>query len=147
MEEDFSEFLYTKGFNRFEWNYFQDYAPIQAISLIGQYSEQTFEKVMQNVNYLAFRNENQIISYRFKKSEIIKITVISFENTNLDFTKEIPLAKNENATPFSVKLSKEVKPYKKDREKTIFELIELGYIATDDKLHDSLKNFRKVTLN
>lgn len=147
MEEDFSDFLYSKGFNRFEWNYFQDYAPIQAINLIGQYSEQTFEKVMQNVDYLAFRKEDQIISYRFKESELVKITVKSFKNTNLDFTQEIPYATIEDKSFLGIKFSKEIKAYEKDRERTIFELIELGYLATDDKLHDSLKNLRKVTLN
>lgn len=147
LEDDFSEFLYRRGFNQYDWNFLQDHAPIQAIDLIGQYSDITFEKVMQAVEYLAYRNEHEIISYRCNESELIKITVQSLHNNDLDFTRDNPFKYSKNGCLIGCKFFKEVSNYKLNREKTIFGLIEEGYIATDDKLHDSLKHLKRSYLN
>ncbi len=147
MEDDFSEYLYSKGFNRYEWNFFQDYAPIQAIKMIGQYSDIAFEKVMQNIQFLSHREKNEVISYNFKSFEFEKITISILNNSFFDFRKELP--KNYELSNFHLGCSytKVVEPCAKSREKTIFELIERGFMASDNKLHVTLKSLRKASLN
>lgn len=147
MREDFSEFLYTEGFSGYDWKILQDQHSEQAVDMLSRYSEHTFEKVMQSVQYLEYRNQNQLIAYKCLDDDISAIGIKAPEKLQFDFTSIQSLEVLEQNFWSGFKCFKEVRPYIQNREEEVFQLIEAGhYVSTKENYH-YLESLRLLNQN
>ena len=145
LTEDFIEFLYLKGINKFEWKLLLDYSSAEALNILGNYSEMTFEKVMRTVNFLEYRTTNTLELINCTNRKIISIFLELPLKSNLNFLKIDSVDKLQATTSLS---SKQIsKRYFYSREKDIFNLIESGYKVVDKKMFGYLDITRKSQLN
>ncbi|MFT5667421.1 MAG: hypothetical protein ACI9DK_001615 [Vicingaceae bacterium] len=145
LTEDFIEFLYLRGINKFEWKLLLDYSSAEALNILGNYSEMTFEKVMRTVNFLEYRTTNTLELINCTDRKIISIFLELPLKSNLNFLKIDSVDKLQATTSLS---SKQIsKRYFYSREKDIFNLIESGYKVVDKKMFSYLDITRKSQLN
>lgn len=143
LSDDFNEFLYQEGINSFEWSVLQDQQSMEALNLLGKYSDLTFEKVLQDIQYLGYKKKGEIASFKCQADKMVIIRLKSVGKTELNFNdlNELEVLKQKNLLTF--KCSKTVNRYAENRESDIFKLIEFGCFATDQKLFNSLSIIRK----
>lgn len=147
MHIDFSNFLYEHGYSRFEWRVLQDQHSEFAIGLLDQYSDQTFQKVMKEIRYLEYRKPKQLVNYHCKEEAIEIIGLELPEQSTLDFTNQACI-KNINQKQLNVCRSfKKVKPYEKDREYEVFQLIESGRYVVSANNFEFIKDLRDSVQN
>lgn|GEM_PF-1024172 len=147
MQMDFQEFLYKLGYSRFEWKVLQDQHSEYAINLLDKYSDQTFQKVMKDIHYLEFRKPKQLINYHCKEKNIEIIGLELSENSPIDFTQKQSIS-NLNQRQINVCRSfKKIRPYKKDREYEVFQLIESGRYVVNEHNFKLVKELRSSSEN
>ena len=147
LQEDFSEFLYKRGLNKFEWNVLQDQESNNAFRILSSFSDETFEKVLKDIKFLEFRSKNRIQSIKCQAKKMVILKLTSKLNQAIDFTDRncIRSLEKESLVPYSC--SKEVKYYEQEREKEIFSLIESGCYSVNSSLFISLNTSRKAIQN
>ena len=147
LEADFSDFLHDQGFNYYEWKVLQDQDSYVASTLLKEYSDLTFDKVMREIDCLQFRTTKTIRTIYFKVNHYVEIDVIKENNSSLDFTQPSSqdLFDKNIFEPFRIK--KSIHHYEGVREEKIFNLIENGYyvVPKDTFLH--INNLRKIQQN
>lgn len=142
LETDFSDFLYDHGFNHFEWNVLQDQNSREAQNLLKTYSDQTFEKVMKEIDFLQLRKPNLIRTIQFKAVEYVCIDVRQTSELQFDFTKleNVHFIPNNFFTP--IRIRKSTHTYEKPRENEIFERIESGYYQVSSEAYFKMDQIR-----
>ena len=111
MQEDFSDFLYTQGFSRFDWRVLQDQHSEQAVNLLGEYSDQTFDKVMQSIEYLEYRTPKVLYAYHCQKEQMEIIGLQAPTSSELDFTSMLSLDETNCSEIMAYKSFVHLKPY------------------------------------
>lgn len=145
FNDDFLDFLYANGINRFEWRLLLDYSSDEALKILGTYSEQTFEKVMKTVNFLERRTNSTLEIINCTKNQMVSIFLEVPSTSNIDLL-EFDSSYKPNIVN-SLKSSKLISNYVKSREKDIFTLIESGYKVVDKMLFTQLSDLRLSQLN
>ncbi|MDB9964044.1 DUF6495 family protein [Vicingaceae bacterium] len=145
FDEDFSEFLYTKRINRFEWRLLLDYSSNDALIILAKYSEQTFEKVMKTVYFLERRTISTLELISCANEEMISILLELPAKSHINFLKFDPIKEIGGINHFrSAQVSSN---YHISREKDIFTLIESGYKVVNGRLYNQIESLRKTQLN
>ena len=145
FNEDFSEFLYSRGINRFEWRLLLDYSSDEALNILGKYSEQTFEKVMKTVRFLERRTISTIELISCSEEEMVSILLVLQTRSKIKLLEISSLKRMTNINIFhSSQISSK---YLKSREKDIFTLIESGYKVVSNELFNHVQSLRKTQLN
>lgn len=147
MQVDFSNYLYKQGFSRYEWRILQEQHSEFAISLLHQYSDHAFQKVMEDIHYLEYRKPKKLIYYHCKSKTIEIIGIEVSEQSHLDFTNETTIDKIEENQLNICHSFKKVKPYEKDREYEVFQLIESGRYVVNEENFKLINNLRKAVQN
>lgn len=143
--DDFIEFLYSRGINKFEWKLLLDYSSAEALNILGNYSEMTFEKVMKTVHFLEYRTTNTLELIKCTDRETISIFLELPLNSDLNFFKINSVNKLKGITSlFSRRVGRS---YFYSREKDIFNLIESGYKVVNERMFNCLDVTRKSQLN
>lgn len=143
LHDDFSDFLYTEGINRFEWNVLQDQQSRDALSLLGKYSDLTFKKVIEDIQYLSYRSKSELISFKCKPNKMVVIHLKSVGNDQLDLNDESSWQEIKQPGMYTFHCAKTIKPYTEDRESDLFKLMESGCYPTDFQLFQTLNIVRK----
>lgn len=147
MQEDFSDFLYTQGFSRFDWRVLQEQHSEQAVNLLGEYSDQTFDKVMQSIEYLEYRTPKVLYAYHCQKEQMEIIGLQAPTSSELDFTSMLSLDETNCSEIMAYKSFVHLKPYKLEREHELFNMIEKGYYVSDASNFKFLKRLRSAFQN
>ena len=145
FNEDFSEFLYSKGINRFEWRLLLDYSSDDALRILGKYSEQTFEKVMKTIHFLERRTISTIELISCANEEMVSILLELPTKSNINFLKIDSLKEIRNIN--HLRSTQLISKHLKSREKDIFTLIESGYKVVNNRLYNYIDSLRKTQLN
>jgi len=143
LSEDFNEFLYQEGINSFEWNVLQDQQSSDALNLLEKYSDITFERILQDIQYLNYRSDKEIVSFECQTDKMVIIRLKSTGKNNLDLTNFNELSQIQHKGMLTFKCSKSINAYAENRESDIFKLIESGCIASDPRMFKSLSIIRK----
>ncbi len=147
MNEDFSDFLYAEGFSGYDWKVLQDQHSEQALNMLSRYSDETFEKVMQSVKYLEYRSSDQLIAFECLEEDITAIGIKAPQQLQFDFTQIQSLSLVEQNFWSGFKCFKEVRPYIKNREDEVFQLIEAGHFVSSQENYRYLENLRLLNQN
>ena len=134
METEFIRFLATNSIPGPDWEKMKTTQPKRVNSLIEEFSDLVFEKIMLGIEFLEMKVTNDVKVFRCGK-EKIELIGLSVEGAkNIDFTTDQPPAemmaqfKKDGA---QLKLYQAEKPYKGNREKELFAMLEAGCVITN----------------
>lgn len=147
VEDDFSNYLYDHGFNQYEWKVLQDQNSDQALSLLEDYSDLIFDRLVQNVEYLEYRSDKQLRAIEVHKDHMVSIGIQIPEKSNIDLTDISSLSEIEESEEQPYRCFKEVTPYNTDRDHEVFDLIESGCYVVDSSVFEQLSLLRLAFQN
>lgn len=134
MEEDFKHFLIANHVYNEEWIKLNEIKDSRVEELIELFSDVVFEKALGNIKFLEYVNSSGISAFHCNNEEMVLIG-ISSENKEVDFTKHTFEDFKNDLTIFKTN-----KPYVKQREEEIYELLNSGCSIIDED------RFKKIEL-
>lgn len=135
---EFATFLAAQQIDVKEWETIKKEKPEVAEEEMNVFSDVVWDRVLSKANYLEHFSENTINLFRCDPEEIHRIVVkINKEGINLlnldDFNWFV-----DNSQDASIEYFKGQKPYIKERNLEIFDLIEKGSVVADGKLYEAI---------
>jgi len=135
---EFATFLAAQQIDAKEWNDIKKNKVEVAEEEMNVFSDVVWDKVLQKANYLEHFSENSINLFRCDAEEIHRIVVkISKEGINLLISDDYNWFV-DNSQDESIEYFKGQKPYVKERNLEIFDLIEKGSVVSDGKLYEAV---------
>jgi hypothetical protein len=136
MHEEFAIFLATQKIDTDTWQEIKDTKPELVGEQIDLFSDLVWEKVLGKIGYLSNFAGNSLNLFRFD-GELIQRIVIKCDKENFDFSnKENYQWFIDNSKDTSVTYLKGQKPYGKERNLEIFDLIEKGCTMDKGELYE-----------
>ena len=143
LHKEFAQFLATQQIDINEWNEIKRNRPNMADEELNLFSDMVWEDVLDRTNYLEHFSEQTINLFKCNREEIIRI-VVQVDKEDFSFFKDQDYRWFiDNTNDNSIHFFKGMKPYSKERNLELFELIEKGSVISDGKLYESL--FKLIT--
>lgn len=134
LEHEFKQFLIVNEIYDEEWRKLNAEKNEKVGELVIMFSNLVIEKSLKRIQYLEIATSEGINAYHCKDDEI-ELIGISTQQTGIDF---LSLTPNElSTTPLSIFMTS--KKYEKERETTIFEMLNSGCGIIDEKRFGQLK--------
>lgn len=138
LHEEFAKFLAAQQIDVAEWNAIKKSKPEVAEEEMNLFSDVVWEGVLKKVNYLEHFSSDNINLFRYDAENIQRI-VVTATKTDFDFLKETDYNWFvENSKDESIEYFKGQKPYLKERNTEIFDLIEKGSIISKGDLFEGV---------
>ncbi|AOW21987.1 DUF6495 family protein [Urechidicola croceus] len=138
LHEEFAKFLATQQIDAKEWNEIKLNKPKVAEEEMNIFSDMVWEDVLKRTNYLEHFSSNSINLFR-SDAEFIHRIVVEVKKENFNFLKpqDYEWFVN-NSKDDSIDYFKGQKPYLKERNVEIFELIEKGSVISEGELYEAI---------
>jgi hypothetical protein len=138
LHEDFSRFLATQQIDAGEWEEMKSAKPDLAEEEMKVFSDIVWEDVLSKVKFIEHISEQHMNLFQCNSKEIIRVYV-HWKEPGRSFLDADDF-KQFKAHPLddTIEYYKAVKPYETERNKALFELIEMGGQITDGSLYKSL---------
>ena len=147
METEFIRFLATNSIPGPDWEKMKTTQPKRVNSLIEEFSDLVFEKILIGVEFLEMKVKNDVKVFRCGK-EKIELIGLSVEGAkDIDFTKDqssADMMASFKKAGGQLKLYQAEKGYKGNREKELFSMLEAGCVITNGELFTTLEGLRNV---
>ena len=138
LEKEFVHFLASNGIEASDWVKMKAEEIDKAEEFIDQFSDIVLKKVLEKIDFLEKREQNNILFFKFTDSCMETIGLM-IDDQSLDLRDDEVIA--QLATKASnVKTFKSSTNYTKEREDEIFSLTQAGSIISDGKIFNLLKN-------
>lgn len=138
LKDEFIQFLASNTITGEDWKNLKEEEPEKAEKLIDIFSDIVMEKSLSNVRFLEKREPNNILLFHAKETEI-ELIGISIDSRHHDLTNEKDLESlMQNASDIETKMLKSSKPYIKNREDEVFEMLQNGCLITNSTLFTNL---------
>ena len=135
---EFATFLAAQQIDVKEWDEIKVTKPKVAEEEMNVFSDVVWDKVLGKANYLEHFSENSINLFRCDAELINRIVVkVNKEGINLLNPEDYNWF-FDNSNDKSIEYFKGQKPYSKERNLEIFELIEKGSVVSDGKLYEAV---------
>jgi hypothetical protein len=139
LSDEFAEFLATQQIDVKEWEIIKKDNPSLADEELNIFSDIVWEDVLNKTEFLVHNSEKHINLFKCNSKEIIRIS-IQLKGLNKNFLKSEDYQWFlKNPLHDGIDYFKAVKKYSKDRNKEIFELIEMGCELTKGDLFNEIK--------
>ncbi len=138
MHKEFAKFLATQKIDADKWQEIKDTNPELVQEQLDLFSDLVWEKVLNNVKYIDFVAPKQLDLFRANPETINRI-VIKINKPDFDFrNKKDYQWFIDNSTDKSFTYLKGEKPYTKERNKELFDMLLKGSYISDGKLFESV---------
>lgn len=138
LEKEFISFLASAQITGSDWEKMKKEEFAKAEELIDVFSDLVYEKVMNKIQYLEYRDEKSMNIFHFTTDKIILIGLRVKENSEMDLTAEDIFNQWNESAVKSVNIIKTEKGYTRDRGEEAFELLQNGCFITDDKVFNEI---------
>lgn len=138
LEKEFINFLILNGIDAHDWLRIKNEDIASAENMIEQFSDMVFERIMSKVDFLEFREEKEIKIFQCLRDKMVLVAMIAPSSDEVNFTDSAFIQTAAQNPPGSLKVYTLVKPYSKQREVELFEMINSGCTITDGKLFKTL---------
>ncbi len=135
MHEEFALFLASQSIDKKEWEQLKKEKPQIAEDEMNVFSDVVWDNVLTKVEYLEHFSENSVNLFKCYQEEISRVVVKVDKNKNL-LEQEGYEWLLKNPMDNSVEFLKGLKPYGKERNIEIFDLIEKGSNICKGKLYE-----------
>jgi len=133
LESEFKQFLISNNVYTEEWEELNKKKAKKVQELVEMFSDIVLDKALKNIKYLEHVTLNDIKSFKCDATEMVLIGIAS-KNKNVDFTKDT-LAD----FPYDLDIFKTSKPYHKERELEVFELLQSGCYLIDEERFNKIE--------
>lgn len=131
FDEDFKHFLITNGVSNEEWEELNAKKDQKAIDLVGVFSDTVFQKVMEKIKVIELRAKGSLMVFNCGKDQIELIAISAkTDSTTVDFSSTELIHQSLSNHASELQFFKQTKPYQKDREREVFEMIEKGCLPS-----------------
>ena len=128
LEEEFKHFLITNNVYTEEWEMLNKKQDPRVQELVTLFSDIVLDKALKSIKYLEHITPQDIKSFKCEADKMVLIGIAS-KNQNIDFTKDVLSNFKDELDIF-----KTTKPYQKERELEVFDLLQSGCsIITEDR--------------
>ena len=134
LEHEFKQFLIVNEIYDEEWRKLNTEKSEKVDELVIMFSNLVIEKSLKRIQYLEIATSEGINAYYCKEDEI-ELIGISTQQTGIDFLSLTP--DELSTTPLSIFMTS--KKYEKERETTIFGMLNSGCGIIDEKRFVQLK--------
>ena len=138
LNEEFATFLAAQQVDAKEWNEIKSSKPEMAEEEMNIFSDLVWEKVLTKTQYLEHFSSDSINLFRCDAENIQRI-VVKVSKPNFDFLKKEDYEWFvDNSNDDTIDYFKGQKPYLKDRNVEIFDLIEKGSSIAKGELYEAV---------
>jgi hypothetical protein len=131
LEDDFKQFLIVNEVHDDEWREMNKKDSEKALSLVRLFSDTVLQKVYEKVNFIEHRSPNACMVFKLGEDKMDLISIASSgEKTDLSTPESIHEALVK--MPEKLQFFRSTKPYIKDREMEIHEMIEGGCVNSSE---------------
>ncbi|PHR69417.1 MAG: hypothetical protein COA67_10620 [Lutibacter sp.] len=135
---EFATFLAAQQIDVKEWKEIKESKPKVAEDEMNLFSDVVWDKVLEKANYLEHFSKQSINLFRCDAEQIHRIVVkVNKEEINLLNSDDYNWF-FDNSNDESIEYFKGQKPYIKERNLEIFDLIEKGSVVSDGKLYEAV---------
>ncbi len=148
LEPNFVRFLAAQSITGPDWTTIKTVNPARAEELIGQFSDVVIEKTLHNVEYLEYKEKQDIKTFHCDTDKIIMFGLIAEGQTDLDFTSNeqpVEMMNKMQKSGVNLKIYTAQKAYKNnDRMAEIFRMLESGCkISPDGTMFKTLRGLTR----
>ena len=133
LEEEFKHFLITNNVYTEEWVELNKNKDKRVQELVELFSDVVLDKALKNIEYLEHITSQDIKSFKCDENQMTLIGITS-RNVAIDFTKDILSECKDELDIFKTN-----KPYFKQRELEVFELLQSGCSIIDEERFKKLE--------
>ncbi|MGK7391109.1 MAG: DUF6495 family protein [Candidatus Cyclobacteriaceae bacterium M2_1C_046] len=138
LEKEFVEYLVINGITADEWVKIKEDEKEKAERIIELFSDVVFEDILRKARYLDFRSTKEIYSYQCLADKIVMVALTADPQSDIDFSNEGSVKKAMDQSSKLIRIFTTDKPYHKQREVEIFNMLESGCEISDGKLFKTL---------
>ncbi|MEM1320561.1 MAG: DUF6495 family protein [Bacteroidota bacterium] len=146
LEAEFIRFLSANTVTGPDWEQLKAQAPEKAERLISLFSDIVFDKVLQEVKFLTFKTPKDIKVFQCLADKIVLMGMQIEGESPINFTQDQPpqelmarlMQSNARLSVYTAE-----KPYTKEREMELFEMMEGGCLISDGTLFAALQAVKK----
>ena len=143
LDKEFMGFLAKRSITPEEWSHIRIKSQEKAVELIEAFSEQVFEQVLGQVEYLEHKEAKKYRHLHFKKDTYVELGLTADPESDMDFRDPEQLQEFINSVQKSLatKLSvfRKEEKYEKSRTEEIFMYVEAGAKRSDKKAFDLME--------
>ena len=138
LNEEFAVFLSAQSIDVKEWSAIKEEKPELADKELDVFSDFVWEKVLSKANYLEHFSADSLNLFRCNAEDIERIVVkVNKEGVNLLDKKDFNWFL-DNSNDSRIDYLKGKKPYEKERNVDIFDLIKKGSVVTKGVLFEAI---------
>ncbi|MCR9171481.1 MAG: DUF6495 family protein [bacterium] len=131
FEEDLKQFLIVHGVHGEEWAKMNQEHPDEARKLVGLFSDTVLQKVYEKIKFIEHRSKSSCMVFQLKPDSIEMISINAKDDAvDLSTPEGIHEALVRNAAELT--FFKNTKPYSKEREMEIHEMLEQGCVNSSE---------------
>ena len=138
LNVEFAVFLAAQSIDAKQWNKIKKESPDLAGKELNVFSDFVWEKVLNKANYIEHFSKDTINLFKCNEKKIDRIVVkINKKGINLLEDSDFNWFLDNSKDP-SIEYLKGEKPYNKERNIEIFELIQQGGVVSQGKLFEAI---------
>ncbi len=138
LEKEFIHFLASAQITGSDWENMKAQESAKAEELLDVFSDLVYEKVMNRIDYLEYRDQKSLNIFHFTDEKIILRGLRVKEQSKMDLTVGNIFEQWNQESTDSVNLVRSEKKYLLDKGTEVFELLQTGCFITDGKLFELL---------
>ena len=133
LEGEFKQFLISNNVYTEEWEELNKKKDKKVLELVEMFSDIVLGKALKNIKYLEHVTSQDIKSFKCESEQMVLIGIAS-KNKNINFTKDSLADFADDLDIF-----KTAKPYHKERDLEVFELLNSGCSISDEERFNKLE--------
>lgn len=138
LEKEFVEFLVLNGITASDWMKMKEKDSSSSERMLELFSDVVFESILRKAKFLEKRGKNYLHVFQCLPEEVVLVAMESPNVEDVDFTSPDFISSSMLTPPESLHVYTTSKPYGKERELELFDMLEAGCLITDDKLFKAL---------
>ena len=138
LAEEFSKFLAVNSIDKVAWDNYKQQQDPKVDEILDNFSDLIWEKVLVQTMYLEHFSKHYIFLFKCLKDQV-KSIVIKHQNNEIDFLTSSGLqwmVQNLNSNQVEIIVGN--KPFVRDRNLALFDLIQQGAMLSKGELYNQL---------
>ena len=141
MHEEFSIFLASNGIDKKKWGDIKQNIPNSVDTLLDNFSDLVWEKIIQQCSYLDFTTNNQLFLFHAGEANVDVIVVkVNSDSCNLLIQEGFQWMLNNIKTDY-VSLYRDSKIYEPSRNEFIYSYLLKGALLSNGIQYEGLKSY------
>lgn len=133
LADDLKRFLIVNGVHAEEWEHMNKVNPRKAVQLVELFSDTVLDKVYSKIEYLEHRSPEACLVFHFDDAKVELISIQRNQDAKLDLSTPENIHEALSKQADQLTFFKTEKPYTKERNSEIHQMIVQGcFVSTKD---------------